>query len=382
MLSNSSFSFFPYLLLGSLLLGGCDLLGSDDEDPVPPETTGVLVANGGNFTDQNGTLTVYDPQTMQASTPLDFNAFVHSVNLHEGRLYAQLNTGFSAGRISVIDPEALSTTAQSDSLGPTRNVAFPANDTTRGYVSTLQGTVRRFDPQTGNLEENPIKVGPSASDLVVADSKVFVTVPDTSLALSDTISNNGSTLAVFDADSPSNVRSIELGCDGPTHVSQDEDGELVVVCTGQTTFNADFSEVLGRTNGAIVFVDPASETRINRIPADQQFGSRTGTQTAHYDPTSAFLHAAGSRAGTVTRVDTDANAVVESISVPENSSLTGIAALAYDGTAQRLYLARTDVQDPFQSRGTVVVLGSSREVVEQFLVGPAPSHVALRRRAR
>jgi hypothetical protein len=103
---------------------------------------------------------------------------------------------------------------------------------------------------------------------------------------------------------------------------------------------------------------------------------------AHYDAPSELLHAVSSRTGTLTRIDTDTNAKVESISVPTDSSLTGIAAAAYDGTAQRLYVARTDVQRAFQSAGTVVVLGPDRNEVERFTVGPAPSHVVIRRQPR
>lgn len=370
------------VLLGSLLLSGCDLFGEDDDGGPSPETTGVFVANGGNFSAQNGTITVYDPETGQATTPPDLalNAFVNSIDLHQGRLYAQLNTGFSSGRVNIIDPDSYATTAQSDSLGATRYVTFPEADTTRGYVSSLRGTVRRFNPVTGTLEGPSINVGPSASDLVATDEKVFTTIPDTSLALSDTISNNGSKLAVFDIGTPSSVRTIDLGCDGPTTIAQDEEEELAVVCTGRTVFNSNF-EAVERTDGTIVFVDPGTETVVKQIPVSVQLGSFTGAQTAHYDPASELLHAVSSRNREILRVDTDDNARLEAISVPQDSSLTGIAAVAYDGTAQRLYVARTDVQNPFESAGTVVVLGSSRDVVNQFTVGPAPSHIEIRRQA-
>ena len=370
------------LLLASLLLSGCDLFGGDDDGRPSLETTGVFVANGGNFSAQNGTITVYDPKAGQATTPPDLalNAFVNSIELHQGRLYALLNTGFNSGRVNIIDPDSYATTAQSDSLGATRSVAFPEADTTQGYVSTLRGTVRRFNPATGAFEGAPINVGPSASELVATDAKVFTTIPDTSLALSDTISNNGSKLAVFDIGTPSSVRTIDLGCDGPTAIAQDQEDELAVVCTGRTVFNSNF-EPVERTNGSVLFVDPNTEVVVEQIPVGVQLGSITGAQVAHYDPASELLHAVGSRNREILRVDTDANARLETISVPQDSSLTGIAAAAYDGTARQLYVARTDVQDPFASAGTVVVLGSSRDVVNQFTVGPAPSHIEIRRQS-
>ncbi len=375
------------LLMGPLLLSGCDLLGSDDANTTRLETTGVFVANGGRLGDENGTITVYDPQNRNANTPssLQLNAFVQSIALNDDRLYAQINTGFTAGRVNVIDASSYTNIAQSDSLGATRYVAFPKNDTTRAYVSTLRGSVHRFDPQTGALDEARATVGASASDLAATEEKVFATVPDTSLAFSDTLINNGSKLAVFDQGSPSTIRTIELGCDGPSSIALDEEDELVVVCTGRTVLNSeDPTDVRRRTDGAVVFVDPESESVLesDRISADVQFGTITGTQVAHYDPASEFLHAVSSRNREIVRVDTDANARTESISIPEESSLTGIAAAAYDGTTQRLYVARTDVQDPFRSAGTVVVLGSDRNEVDRFTAGPAPSHIAIRRQSR
>jgi len=384
MLSRPPFRVLLPLVIGALLFGGCDLFGTDDNGGPSLETTGVFVANGGNFSDQNGTITVYDPQAMQATTPpsLELDAFVHSIALRDGQLYAQINTGFTAGRVNILDADSYAATAQSDSLGATRYVAFADGDARRAYVSTLNGTVWHFNSATGALRGPSVSVGASAGELVATNGTVFTAVPDTSLAFSDTLVNNGSTLTAFDADTPTATRSIELGCDGPSAIAQDEEDELVVACTGQTTFNSDFSEVLSRTNGSIVFVDPATESVIHRISLDTQLGTNTGTQLAHYDAPSELLHAASSRSGQILRVDTDANALVGRIDVPADSSLIGVAATAYDGTSQRLYIARTDVQDPFETSGTMVVLGPDRGIVDEFQLGPAPSHIAIRRQSQ
>jgi len=379
---NSSLA-LALLLSSVLFLSGCDLLGENASDSPPLETTGIFVANGGNFSDQNGTITVYDLDTEQVSTPpeLRLNAFVHSIALENDTLFAQLNTGFSAGRVNVIDTKNYTTSAQSDSLGATRYVAVPDSDSSLAYVSTLRGSVYPFNPSTGAVDASGVPVGASAADLVTSNQKVFTTIPDTSLAFSDTLVNNGSALAVFDVGTETGVRTIDLGCDGPSHISKDEEGELVVVCTGQTTFNGDFSSVVNRTAGQVVFVDPATESVITRLSLDAQVGSITGTQVAHYDPNSELLHAVRSRNGDVVQIDTDDNRILATIPVPSDSSLTGLAAVAYDGSSQRLYLARADVQQPFSSAGTVVVLGPSGTEQTRFTAGPAPSHIAIRREA-
>lgn len=377
------------LLISVLLFSGCDLFGAEDDGGPNLETTDVFVANGGNFSDQNGTITVYDPQAMQASTPAALNqdAFIQSVTLQDSRLYAQINPGFGVGRVNILDPNSYAVTAQSDSLDATRYVAFSNDDSTRAYVSTLNGTVRRFNPETGALQGSKISVGPSASDLAVTNDKVFSTIPDTSLAFpeepTDPLTlNNGSMLAVFDVNAPT-TRLIELGCDGPKAIAQDDEDELVIVCTGRTVIaDRGTGDVLNRTNGSIVFVDPTTESVTKRISLDTQLGSQNGTQVAHYDASSELLHAANSQNGQILRVDTDANALADRINVPDDPSLVGIAAVAYDGTSQRLYVARSDVEDPRSAKGTAVVLGSDRSIVDEFQIGPAPSHIAIRRQSQ
>lgn len=384
--SRTSLSVLLPLVFGTLVLSGCDLFGTEDNGSPDLKTTGVFVANGGNFPDQNGTITVYDPQAMQSSRPaaLDQDAFIQSIALQDGRLYTQINTDFGSGRVNILDANSYAVTVQSNSLGATRYVAFANDDPDRAYVSTLNGIVRRFNPETGALQGSRIFVGPSASELAATNGKVFATIPDSSLALTDTLTvNNGSSLTVFDANAPTDARSIELGCDGPRAIAQDDEDELVVICTGQTvTTDRGRGDVLKRTDGSIVFVDPATESVIKRIPLDVQLGSQNGTQVAHYDASSELLHAASSRNGQILRVDTDANALADRIDVPDDPSLTGIAAVAYDGSSQRLYIARNDVEDPFSAEGTAVVLNPDRSILDEFQLGPAPSHIAIRRQSQ
>ena len=47
--------------LAPLLLTGCELFGGNDDESTLSTVSGVVVANGGDFNEQNGSITVYNP---------------------------------------------------------------------------------------------------------------------------------------------------------------------------------------------------------------------------------------------------------------------------------------------------------------------------------
>jgi len=85
------------LLAIALTLSSCDLLRSDDENP--PLVSRVIVANGGNFSDQNGSITSFDPSSGIVDQLPAMSGFLQGIAAREGKLYALLNT-FSVGRIT------------------------------------------------------------------------------------------------------------------------------------------------------------------------------------------------------------------------------------------------------------------------------------------
>ncbi len=89
---------------------GCGLFGSDDDgdddgDDGPDAPSSLVVANGGNFADQNGYLMLYDAETGVTVDLPDLGAFAHSVTLDGSKAYVSLNT-FSTGRVDVVDLDA------------------------------------------------------------------------------------------------------------------------------------------------------------------------------------------------------------------------------------------------------------------------------------
>ena len=368
----------PLILTVSLSLAGCDLVGSDDDGGPSFRTTGVIVGNGGNFGDQNGSLTVYDPATGQAREAATFGAFLQAMRLDGDSLYVVTNT-FSGGRINVFDASTLTRAHQVETPGTPRAIAPVTND--KAYVAnTTFGSgefVARYNRTTGQLREGTIPVGTLPEDVVIAGDRAYVANYGSS--------GVGTTLTVIDTDTDQATGTIELGCDGPNELFVDAQDEIAVVCQGKTVYNDDFTEIIEQTNGQVVFVDGRSGAIVDRIALDQQVGSANGTQSAYYAPESEELYVLGG-IDAVLRFDTAANTAAGTVPIPQNDALVGPSAVAYDGAAQQLYVARiasgpTDGPD-FRAAGSVVVLNRDGSRATTFTVGPAPSHIVLQQEAR
>ena len=368
----------------ALTLTGCELVGPDDETEEPPlTTTSVLIGNGGDFGQQNGFLTLYDPIDQQAQDGADLGAFLHSLTLEGETLYGITNTT-DAGRIEQMGAATGERVDQLDLEDTPRILASVDDETayvTNADFATGTGFVSLYDRSDNTLGEATIDVEGNPEGIAVTDEKAFVALfsedGDPSTA------GDGTTLAVIDTDAHQPAGSIDLGCDGPNEVFEDESGEIVVVCQGRTEFDEDFQPV-DQTEAQVVFVNPDTETVVDRIELDQQVGSANGTQTAFYDPVSEEVHVIGGT-NTVFRFDTEGNEQLGAVSVPETEGLVGLTAIAYDGTAERIYAARLaegeDGGFDTAASGGVVQLNLEGEITNIVDVGPSPSHIELRREA-
>ncbi len=360
----------------SLPLAGCDLVGSDDDEP-SLQTTGVLVGNGGNFSDQNGSLTVYDPATGQTREAATFGAFLQTMRLDGDSLYVVTNT-FSGGRINAFDASTVTRTSQVAAPSTPRAIAPVAAD--KAYVTNTRfGSdefVAVYNRTTGQFAEERIPVGTIPADVTTLGDRAYVANYGSGGA--------GTTLSVIDVVSNQVTDTIELGCDGPNELFVDEQDELVVVCQGKTVYNDDFTEIIEQTNGQVVFVNGTTGAVVERIELDQQVGSANGTQSAYYAPESEELYVLGG-IDAVLRFNTATNTAAGTVPLPPNDALAGASAIAYDGASQRLYVARiaagpADGPD-FRAAGSVVVLNRDGSTATTFTVGPAPSHIVLRQEA-
>ena len=363
-------SWLALVALPTLLVTGCDLFGSNDNEN--RVTTDVVIANSGNFSAQDGSLTLYSPTDSTAARN-DINvAFINNLALHNDRLFVVDNTqSDNAGRITSFDTDQFGPIDQVlDLQRPPRRIAFPSEN--KGYVPNLSRFDENFVPDTStvsvvDLETNSVTkrvdVGRSPEGIAVAEGKAFVA------------NSADGTLSVLDTETDVVTSTLSLNdCPSPKSVFVDGENEVAVVCQGGAEQS---SEVL--------FLNSNEEEVEGRVELGAPVGSANGSQSAYYSEEAEELYAIsgsqtyGGGTGEIFRVDTDANTLDTTLDVPQSESLTGISAVGYDDVTQDLYVTRFPVDDSggplLTADGTALVIDRAGDVVTRFKTGNAPGHV-------
>ncbi len=333
------------------------------------ETT-VVVANSGNFSAQDGSLTLYSPTDSTATLKDIGVAFINSLAQHNGRLFVVDNTASdNAGRVTTFDTDQLEPIDQISNPRPPLYIAFPSEN--KGYV-TNQRFGENFNAQPStvsvvdlvdNSVTKQVDVGRSPQGMGVAGGKAFVAnAADGTLSVLDT-----------EADAVTSTLSLE-GCPSPKSVFVDGEDEVAVVCQG----NADRSS-------EVLFLDPSAEQVVSRVGLGAPVGSANATQSAYYSEEAEELYtvsgseAFGGGTGEIFRIDTNANTLDATLEVPQDDGLIGISAVGYDDVTQDLYVTRLPVgaggSPLFSANGTALVLDRQGNEVTRFETGNAPGHI-------
>jgi hypothetical protein len=357
--------------VATLFLSGCDLFSSDNEgDDLAAGR--VLVANGGSFSDQNGYLTTYDPETEDAFQGASLNGFVQGMAVHEERIYVLVNT-FSVGRVDVLDLESVTPVGTIDGLPAPRSMAVV--DGTAYIVNLLFGAPGQVVPvDLETLEPGaPIEMGTGPEGIAALNGRLFV-ADHGSLG-------SGSEIFTFEAGT-SGVTAVEVPCDGPRDLFAVSSDELVILCTGETEYNEDFSQIISQTAGAALFFDTVSMTTTGRIDVPTQIRSTNETISGYFAAETGTLYALGGDDNLIYLIDIASRSLELVLSVPPADGLTSISGIAYDAGAELLYAGRLPIgiggeAPDFTSAGAVVTINRSGELVSSFPVGPAPSQIVL-----
>ena len=343
---------------------GCD--GADPIDVVGRADRSLYVANQGNFSDNNGSVTRYDLDTEEVTPDAvpNLGGLVQNLYSAPGELYVLLNFDDSFttgnGRVDVVDVESGARTRQLDVRTPR---AFGVRSATsvgpaEVYVSNLyDATVTPLNLITGATGE-PVAVGAFPEGVVSVSGRTYV---------ANAGFGSGTTLSVFDTDyaaaTGDAVGTIDGLCQGPRTLLADRELEVWVVCTGTRDFES--GEVTG---GAVVVLDGATGAVRQRFDSDGLLGSATNGTDAVVVGDEVFVIGDGA----VLRFDARANALAATLPVAG----APIGAIAYDAAAERIYLGRPDAASPYTVDGVVTIHDRAGAQVGQFGAGLAPSAFA------
>ncbi len=327
------------------------LVACDSADPEPePTASAVLVANQGNFSDGDGSVTAYDPATGTATERIGgLASIIQSVELSGERLFVTANSG---GRVEVRAARSGERLGLVEVESP-RYVAEAGQG--KAYVTSLlydrPSEVVVFDPNTME-RTGTVEVGGFAEGVAVASGRAYVA----------TGAFGASTeVVVLDVETDEVAERIDVGCVAPRFVLADGDGEVWVFCAGSP-----------EDDGAVVVLDAASGDEVARLDVGGRIETAGPGQDAFFaaDAREMYVVKNGSA---VLRFDTAANALLDQLDLGG----APIGAVAYDARTERLYVGRADPDNPYTSAGTVTIHDRAGAEVGRFAAGVLPSHIAL-----
>jgi len=335
------------------------------------EIHGVYIANQGNFSDDNGSITWYDFATKQHEEVLsNFGTIVQSITLDHHFGYIASNT---SNNVDILDLSTNMRVGQIREVGQPRYISVINKD--KAYVTNHLGSdnnVKVLNLQS-QLVSDSISTGSKPEDIAVIGNRAFV-------------ANHGfgrdSTLTVINIQTDEVIATIDLGCDGPRHLEVDQQEELWAFCTGNTRYNADFTQIVERTNGAAVVVDPNTNEILHREEFNHQIGSDGPGQDSYFSEVSQEIFLIRNDSTMVLIFDTATNTYKESIPFEGDGRVGG---LAYDASERLFYIGRfdRDFAVGFTEPGFVqIAKRDDLSEVGRFTVGIAPAHLVLHQSSR
>lgn len=356
-----------FLLLGLLLLAACD-----SSDPLTPEpsATAVWVANGGNFSDQNGSLSRIALPSVSAEQGPAMDGFIQAVEPAGDELIVLVNT-FSGGRIDIVASDGRTVRASVPDVDAPRAVVV---DGDRAYITAFafdgSGSVLTLDIASGTLVGDPIPTGSYPEGIALDSGRLLIANAG--------FIGAGTTLTTVSLTNGA-LGSVELECDGPRDVVTLFTGDVAVTCLGKTVYNDDFSEVLERTSGQVVFLSGESLEVQDRVAFDTQLGS-TGAGQAAAASLDHLLVLEGAT-NTVHRIDLSTRAAVSPWTLDDQGAYVGVSGIARSAEGwfvARLARAAGGPFPDYTAAGQVVILDDEGAILQTLAVGPAPTHIALK----
>ena len=358
----------PFLLLLILTVSGCDALGEGDSHTLP-SVSGVIVANGGNFADQNGHLTLFDTATSTTSQLGSMGGFILDIIPDGNEMMVLVNT-FGTGRIDVLDTASLSPVSQWTGFESPRGAVRVGDQVwvstytwgSPGQVVVLSSTggIQRV-VEVGDVPEG---IASWQSDIVVANNG--------SLGAGTTISR----IPVAGGQ----VSSVETGCDGPRDLVSTS-RFLILICSGKTVYSDDYTELLEATPGQVVFFNPDYSVSTRLILPDQARSSN-GTRTAYFSEATQELFITLSESDQVAVVDARTNELTQTLRIPAQQGLLGLSGVAYDADRDQLYLGRFPESSAgpfpdFAAAGAIQVYTRNGALISSFTAGASISSILL-----
>ena len=239
---------FLSVLLFSIILVSCDKCKTDDQ-PVSDYSHGAFIVNEGSFGNLNGSVTwtlnsavVSNPFAEVNSTTL--GDVISDFDIVNGKFYAVSN---STQKVIVMNATTFKIEAEITGFSYPRSFQYVGNGIAAVTDGSLDGSVKWIDLSTNSIVASTA-VGLGPEGMSVFGDRLYVC-------------NSGgwdidNRIAVVDIPSQSLLTMVTVG-DRPVEVQSDVNGYLWVLCSGETQYDATWTQIIGHT--------PASLAKVNAL---------------------------------------------------------------------------------------------------------------------
>lgn len=331
-------------------------LSACSDDPVSDDgeeqLTSLLVANEGNFSDGNGSLTSYNPETGQTvqqrfsqvnGRPLA--GIIQALVEGENRVFIVAN---NTNKIEVADKESLESLGTITFDNGVAPAGFALASENKGYVSDLfTNTIHVVDLENFEVTGTQVEVGNNPQGMAISENRLFV---------ANSGFGSGNTISVVDTDSDQITAAVEVGA-GPIKLIADDDGGLWVVSGGNKAYDDDFNrDPENDTPGQIDLLDATSGELVTSI----ETGGFPKALTVSTELGTAWVV----NEGAVQQIDINSLQLMEGNLV--DRAFNGIG---FSSAENLLYLAQSR---GFTQSGQAIIYDLQGAAVDSFDVGIAP----------
>ncbi|MEX2639455.1 MAG: DUF5074 domain-containing protein [Balneolales bacterium] len=323
------------------------------DDPVSDrqenEMASLLVANEGNWSDGNGSITSYVPESGHVVQTLfannndrPFAGIIQTLVLYEEKLFIVAN---NTNKIEVTDVLTMQSIA-TISFDTATPAGFAPAGANKGYASSFyDNSVMVIDLESHTLTGTRIDVGMSPRGMLVSGNRLFV-------------ANSGeNTVSIINTDTDEVTSTVTVGA-APSELIQDNEGRVWVVCRGRKAYDENWDP------------DPVNDIEGGLTVLDGVSGERLQTVETGGFPNSLAIDGVGGRAwavneNTVQQIDMNTYQVVDEQFI--NRSFNGIG---YSSAENLLYLAHNK---GYTQSGQALLYTLNGAAVDSFDTGIAPT---------
>lgn len=237
---------FLSVFLFSLILVSCDKCKTDEPE-VADYSSGAYIINEGSFGNLNGSVTWTLNNVLVANPFADANGtalgdVISDFDVVNGKFYAVSN---STAKVIVMNATTFKVEAEITGFAYPRSFQYVGNGMAAVSDGSLDGSVKWIDLST-NAITSSTSVGLGPEGMCVFGDRLYVC-------------NSGgwdidNRVSVIDIPSQSALTTVQVG-DRPVEIQADSNGMLWVLCSGETQYDENWTQIIGHTPAALAQIN-------------------------------------------------------------------------------------------------------------------------------